>query len=535
MRIFALALILISAFNSVEAQSLNFGSVNEKTIKKDTAFYTISGPSNPQWIYVMLMEQKPYEGVKLLYDSIQSMGGTNVVVAIPLEFAPKQNMPYLGLLTVESKNSLIGTYKLSGQGVFSNTYYSSTQNKSAEVLKTTLKTITGQGYKSLGYSIARDNMYASIDNVGGNVECVYTGKKAKFNTRSGANSASFNCEHTFPQGFFSSAAPMKSDIHHLFPTTTTSNSRRGNDPFGLVSSPSWSDGGSKSGGGKFEPRDVHKGTVARSMLYFGVRYGDYSGHLAGQESLLRSWVNQFPVSSKDIKRNNDIFSLQKNRNPFVDYPQFLERISSITGTASDAKITSFEWSKSLRHQSGDTASGWSEVRSHIIYNTGNTNVTIDEVFISGTNNSNKVLKGRNGVVLKPNESFEIEVELGADFVDGGWYESKDSLIIKTNITGQKRLAFLHALWFDTGSSLTEYDSENNLNVFPNPVLDNLYLDLGEITSPAQIRILDLQGKTVWIQSKNLEQVDVNALPSGEYLIRIEDEKGLVKSARFLKY
>ena len=137
MRIFALALILISAFNSVEAQSLNFGSVNEKTIKKDTAFYTISGPSNPQWIYVMLMEQKPYEGVKLLLDSIQSMGGTNVVVAIPLEFAPKQNMPYSGLLTVESKNSLLGTYKLSGQGVFSNTYYSSTQNKSAEVLKRT--------------------------------------------------------------------------------------------------------------------------------------------------------------------------------------------------------------------------------------------------------------------------------------------------------------------------------------------------------------------------------------------------------------
>ena len=97
------------------------------------------------------------------------------------------------------------------------------------------------------------------------------------------------------------------------------------------------------------------------------------------------------------------------------------------------------------------------------------------------------------------------------------------------------MAFLHALWFDTGSGLNEYDSENNLNVFPNPVLDNLYLDLSEITSPTQIRILDLQGKTVWIQSEKLEQVDVSALPSGEYLIRIEDEKGQVKSAKFLKY
>ena len=457
MRILVFALTLIIANSLFAQQALNFGSVNEKSIKKDTAFFTIPGSSNAQWIYFKLMEQKPFAGVTLMLDSVKTAGGSNVKVDVPMEFAPKQNMPYAGLLTIETKNSVLETVKLSGQGVFSNTYYAATQNKSAEALKASLKTITGQGYKSLSYNVARDNMYATIDNVGGDVECVYTGKKATFNTRAGANSANFNCEHTFPQGFFSSATPMKSDIHHLFPTTTTSNSRRGNDPFGIVSSASWSDGGSKSGGGKFEPRDFHKGTVARAMLYFGIRYGDYSGHLASQETILRSWLTQFPVSAKDIKRNNDIFALQKNRNPFVDYPQFLERISSITGTATDAKITSLEWSRSLRNQSGDTAIRHYEMWTHVLYNSGNRDIKIDSIFFVG---DSKVTKGGESGVLIPGETRFVEVELRTYIADGGFIEVNDSIIIESNVTGKNRMAFLHSIILNSGSGVQEFDEFN---------------------------------------------------------------------------
>jgi hypothetical protein len=39
------------------------------------------------------------------------------------------------------------------------------------------------------------------------------------------------------------------------------------------------------------------------------------------------------VDETERERNNGIYALQNNRNPFVDHPEFLERISSLSGTA----------------------------------------------------------------------------------------------------------------------------------------------------------------------------------------------------------
>ena len=36
--------------------------------------------------------------------------------------------------------------------------------------------------------------------------------------------------------------------------------------------------------------------------------------------MLLRWAQQDPVSEKEIKRNEAIYAIQKNRNPFVDYP-----------------------------------------------------------------------------------------------------------------------------------------------------------------------------------------------------------------------
>ena len=36
--------------------------------------------------------------------------------------------------------------------------------------------------------------------------------------------------------------------------------------------------------------------------------------------LLLRWAKYDPVSEKEINRNNAVFGIQKNRNPFVDYP-----------------------------------------------------------------------------------------------------------------------------------------------------------------------------------------------------------------------
>lgn len=145
---------------------------------------------------------------------------------------------------------------LIGQGRFPNSYYDTTENLSEEALKNALKFRTGVNYNNRGYNSARDFMYMTIDNQRTNgqgaltntLECVYTGTTITgYANRSAAQTGSpqFNTEHTFPQGFFNSNDPMRSDIHHLFPTINTANSDRGNKPFGTVTN------GSASGGGSF--------------------------------------------------------------------------------------------------------------------------------------------------------------------------------------------------------------------------------------------------------------------------------------------
>jgi endonuclease I len=256
-------------------------------------------------------------------------------------FSSEQNINYADFLRIELDGGVHPLVaRVTAQAQYPDAYYACTQNKWAEELKDSLTNLI-DGHTALGYNLARDSMYASIDNVAGWVECVYTGRKAFFNTRAGATANGFNCEHTWPQSFFSEAEPMKSDIFHLYPTDEAANSMRGNLDFGVVANVSWSVGGSKLGTDAqgqlvFEPRGVHKGNVARSHFYYIIRYnGAYDGYqnATKMESHFRVWHLSDPVDSVEQARNQHIYTLQHNRNPFIDHPELVERISSFFGIA----------------------------------------------------------------------------------------------------------------------------------------------------------------------------------------------------------
>jgi len=167
----------------------------------------------------------------------------------------------------------------------------------------------------------------------------------------------WNKEHIFPQGFFNEQLPMRTDLHQVLPTDGYVNNRRSNYPFGKVGSASWtSTNGSKVGtsansgfnGTVFEPIDEFKGDIARILFYFATRYEDQvtsnswddpdadpSNPLNGtsdqvyedwQISVLLQWNQQDPVSQKEIDRNNKVYQIQGNRNPFVDHPEWVNAI-----------------------------------------------------------------------------------------------------------------------------------------------------------------------------------------------------------------
>ena len=243
------------------------------------------------------------------------------------------------MFVFESSDSLSAfVLLLEGSGKFGDFYDATTFDKYDNELKSALNNLV-VGNISLGYNTARDRMFDTIDKQPGDtIECVYTGIKIKAANRTVAQSLGFDTEHTWPQGTFSQNEPMRSDIYHLYPTNSNANNTRGSFPFGkAVSNITWQQGGSKLGNDSqgaivFEPRDVHKGDVARSLLYFIIRYStNYGGYLgAAQEQVLREWNRFDTVSVREKNRNASIASYQLKRNPFIDHYEFVDRIFSFT-------------------------------------------------------------------------------------------------------------------------------------------------------------------------------------------------------------
>ena len=158
----------------------------------------------------------------------------------------------------------------------------------------------------------------------------------------------YNREHSIPASWFNDQSPMYTDLFHLYPTDGWVNNKRSNFPYGEVKNATWtSRNGSKLGsnsypgysGTVFEPIDEYKGDLARTYFYMSVRYKDKTlsngeGNTMFNGSKLKTWAiamliewhKNDPVSQKEIDRNNAIYRIQNNRNPFIDYPELVGKI-----------------------------------------------------------------------------------------------------------------------------------------------------------------------------------------------------------------
>ena len=154
----------------------------------------------------------------------------------------------------------------------------------------------------------------------------------------------YNREHSFPKSWFSEGKPMYSDLFHLVPTDGYINGRRSNYPFGETDGENYKshNGFSKVGtctvpgysGIVFEPNDEYKGDFARIYFYMATCYekqiaswssdmldgSSYPAYKNWALQMLLKWAANDPVSQKEIDRNNAVYALQGNRNPYVDYP-----------------------------------------------------------------------------------------------------------------------------------------------------------------------------------------------------------------------
>ncbi|MCK4662622.1 MAG: endonuclease [Bacteroidales bacterium] len=220
-----------------------------------------------------------------------------------------------------------------------------------EALRTWLKQNYYDGnHTQLGYDNARMRMYNYIDNHNNTITGVYSGFQVSWTYGgTGTNPTPINCEHTVPQSFFNYDEPMKSDIHHLFPSYLNWNSTRSNHPFADIDDNvtiKWMyldqsqttiptnniDLYSEYANSTFEPREDHKGNLARGIFYFYTMYPTQAGDISSVADIntLYQWHMDDPVDASEISRNDAIQTYQGDRNPYIDQPDLVARAWDLT-------------------------------------------------------------------------------------------------------------------------------------------------------------------------------------------------------------
>jgi endonuclease I len=233
--------------------------------------------------------------------------------------------------------------------------YAGLEDVTGTELARRLCALVTDGYDSVGYSTAGDLIRDEVDNFGGRLEEIYSGIWQ--------NPGGLNMEHTWPQSKGADGI-AKSDMYHLYASNPDYNSPRGNLPYGDVTVKDWPDaadevcnhactdafpgradvgccsirGTDGSGQKVFEPRDAHKGNVARAVFYFALRYegcerpsisaydGYGASHAAITEAVHKEWNRLDPPDADERARNQRIEVYQRVRNPFIDHPEFADRI-----------------------------------------------------------------------------------------------------------------------------------------------------------------------------------------------------------------
>lgn len=183
-------------------------------------------------------------------------------------------------------------------------YYASLNGLTGSSFNNALKSLI----LSRGSATGSTSQVQSIDRVGNSYYLIYDGMGSYGNR-----------EHTWPQ---SKLGSVKDDLHNLRAANSTTNSNRGNLSF-------VEDGKTYTGNqpyGKFSggwyPGDEHIGDVARIILFISIRY-NLNIDVVGNLQTFLQWHEMDPVNDFERTRNDRIFGIQNNRNPFIDHPELV--------------------------------------------------------------------------------------------------------------------------------------------------------------------------------------------------------------------
>ncbi|MFV0265660.1 MAG: endonuclease I family protein, partial [Draconibacterium sp.] len=225
-------------------------------------------------------------------------------------------------------------------------YYNGTETLSGEQLKSALHEII-KDHVDFSYSRVRDIInYSDADPDNPDNVILFYSQVSRNASNYGSGGDYINREHVWAKshGYFEDIRSINGDAFNLRPADASVNEDRGNKDFDNVqpngtrhteATECWYTSNA------WEPGPSTKGQVARILFYMATRYesdGDeidleladqlntFPSAKFGKLSTLIKWNNEYPPSDFERRRNERIFRIQQNRNPFVDHPEFVDLI-----------------------------------------------------------------------------------------------------------------------------------------------------------------------------------------------------------------
>ncbi|HOZ76430.1 MAG TPA: endonuclease [Ferruginibacter sp.] len=335
--------------------------------------------------------------------------------------------------------------------------------------------------------------------------------------------ACYNREHAYPRAWFGDDFHIRGDLHNVYATDGESNSRHANFPYAEVGFASWtSPAGAKLGnssfpgynGTVFEMIDEYKGDFARTMFFMVTAYENFMPawkNLSTADSALdgttwpsldnwaiRQWYKwhvQDPVSQKEITRNDSVFSVQGNRNPFIDHPEYVQLIWSCTGVLPVALID----------------------------------------FTAVKNDEGVLLQWKAGAETNLKQ-YEVERSIdGVSFTKTGIVIAQNKAIY--NLTDinlpDVRSVFYRLKMMDNDGRFVYSKTVNvklnrrntDIRIYPNPAVNEIAVSLAQASMPnSVVKITDITGKEVLMQKTAVGQttirLKISNLPAGRYFVSV---------------
>jgi endonuclease I len=342
--------------------------------------------------------------------------------------------------------------------------------------------------------------------------------------------ACYNREHAFPRSWFGDDFHIRGDLHNVYATDGESNARHANWPYAEVGAASWaSPAGAKQGncsfpgynGTVFEVIDEYKGDFARTMFFMVTAYENLMPawkNFSNADSVLDGntwpsldnwaiqqwykWHIQDPVSQKEITRNDSVYRVQNNRNPFIDHPEYVALIWQCTGLL-PVTLTDF----------------------------------------TATKNNAAVLLQWNVAAEKDLKQYEVERSIDAvSFATAGVVtaQNKSSYFLTDNNFPDVKTVFYRLKMMDIDGRFTysktvsvQLTKRNQaISIYPNPAVNEINVVLQEpLQVNSFVKITDIAGKELLNQKisgiQSNIRLKVNGLPAGRYFVFVANSENVL--------